>query len=421
MRSPAGIRILQFELLLDLFLYFEEMSQEKDNQLESFVAAEIEEVIQLRRRLHQIPELAYQEFETSRTLIDFIKDVPGVEIESGIAGTGIVATLGREKTGRCVAFRADMDALPIKEETGLPYASQNEGRMHACGHDGHSAILAGLLRVLARCSDQLKGPVKFVFQPAEEGGAGAQKLVDHGVLQNPKVDAMFGLHGWPTIELGKVGTKEGAFFASTNIFDIRIQGKGGHAAYPHLTLDPMPAAAAIVQALQTLVSRTTDPLAPSVLSICEIKGGSTYNVIPEQLTMKGTLRCFSEDHRAEMLKRIVEMTETVAAAYGASANVVIRKEAYPVLNNDEALVAFWKSVASDTMGESALVDAQPTMGAEDFAFYAEKVPSCFWVLGVKDPEAADWPHLHTPTYNFNDEALAIGIRLQAEAVLAFQE
>jgi len=389
--------------------------------LDNLIREELDALIELRHHLHQIPELSFQEYQTSQLLQTFIQDIPGIDIQNGIATTGFVAVMGRGKPGKCIAFRADMDALPIKEKTGLPYASTHQGRMHACGHDGHSAILAGLVRVLARCQNFLNGPVKFIFQPAEEGGGGAGYMVEQGVLKFPDVHAIYGLHGWPTLDLGQVGSVEGPFFASTNAFDIVVEGKSGHAAFPHKTVDPIPVVAAIISSLQTLVSRNTNPLESCVLSICAVNGGTAYNVIPDHVSMKGTLRCFSQTHREAMLKKIETMSCSIAEAFGAKAHLKHREESYPVLNNDSGETDFFRQVAQQTLGGDALVPVEPLMGGEDFAYFANEVPGCFWLLGVKDPESESCPFLHTATYDFNDRALEIGIRLQAAIALEFQK
>lgn len=396
------------------------MNVKREKQLHELIREELDAVVNLRHALHLHPELGFQEYKTSRLLQSFIQDVPGVEIRSGLAGTGFVAILGSSKPGKCIAFRADMDALPIEESTGLPYASKIPSVMHACGHDGHSAILAGLVRVLSNFEDHLKGPVKFIFQPAEEGGAGGEKMVADGALQNPEVDMIFGLHGWPSLNLGEVGAGVGPVFASTNAFDIIVSGKRGHAAFPHLAIDPMPVAATIISAFQTLVSRSTDPLESAVVSICEINGGSAYNVIPEQITLKGTLRCFSQTHREQTLVRMKQMTEQLAAAYGATAEFKLKDVAYPVLHNDAEATRLFREICSSLADSVCLSEVPPSMGGEDFAYYAEKVPACFWLLGVKDPESKDWPFLHTSSYDFNDAALEIAMRIQTEIALNYQ-
>ncbi len=396
------------------------MKAQGEYKWRSAINNELDAVIGLRRKLHQIPELGFQENETSKLLQAFIQDVPNIEIRTGIAETGFTVTLGSEKPGRCIAFRADMDALPILESTGLSYASQSEGKMHACGHDGHSAILAGLVRVLGQSQDELNGPVKFIFQPAEEGGGGAERMVKSGVLEAPKVDALFGLHGWPSLDIAQVGVMPGPFFASTNSFEIRIEGRSGHAAFPHDANDPMPIAAAIILSAQTLVSRATNPLESAVLSICQVEGGNAYNVIPEQVFMRGTLRCFSQSHREQTLQKLQTMVESIAAGFGAKACFEMKNVAYPVLINEHVETAFFKEVATSLLGCDSLQPVTPTMGGEDFAFYAQKVPSCFWLLGVKDPAANSWPLLHTSKYDFNDAALEYGLALQSELALRFQ-
>ncbi len=396
------------------------MKELNDDFLTQAVRDELDGVVDLRRRLHQIPELGYEEHATAALIRSFLEDVPGLELQTGVAGTGMVALLGGDKSGPCVAFRADMDALPISEASGLAYASTHPGRMHACGHDGHSALMAGLIRVLARCRDRLSGPVKFLFQPAEEGGAGGLKMLEAGVLREPPVEAIFGLHGWPTLEVGQAGAVEGAAFASTHSFDICIQGRAGHAAFPHRTVDPVPVAALLITALQTLVSRETDPLDSAVLSICQIHAGSAYNIIPEEVVLRGTLRCLDPSHRDQLLQRMQAMASGIASAHGARAVVMQAESGYPVLRNHVAATRLVAAVASEVVGSDAWVPVPPTMGGEDFAFFAEQIPACFWLLGVREPGASSWPQLHTSTYDFNDRAMETGLRIQAGVALRFQ-
>lgn len=390
-------------------------------QLAELIRSVQPEVVNLRHRIHEEPELCYEERATARKVVDFLDDVPGVDIRMGVAGTGVVAVLGRGKPGRCVALRADMDALPIEEKTGCAYASKKPGLMHACGHDGHTAILAGTVKVLSAMQDQLKGPVKFIFQPAEEGGGGGRRMVDDGALKDPEVHAIYALHGWPDVEIGNVGYGYGGIMASTDSFTIRVKGHGGHAAIPQKVVDPVVIAAHLIVALQTVVSRNTDPVEGSVLSICKLEGGSAFNVIPNEVSMLGTLRTLNEAVRQRCLSRMHAIVQHVAEAFGGSAELIYREECYPVCHNTDAEVDFFKDVMARWVGPEQMVKMPPSMGGEDFAFYTHHVPAMFWMLGVKARGSDKWPQLHQPDYDFNDDAIPFGIRGHCEMVLAFQD
>jgi amidohydrolase len=349
-----------------------------------------------------------------------MNEIPGIRLRRQVAGTGIVALVGAEKTGKCVGLRADMDALPIVEATGLPYASTKCGWMHACGHDGHSAILAGSMKVLASMNERLSGPVKALFQPAEEGGGGALRMINEGALANPEVEAMFGLHGWPELEIGAIGTRSGAFFASTDSFDLVVRGNGGHAAFPHRTRDPVAAAGQILTALHSLVSRCANPIESVVVSITSIHGGDAYNVIPDAVTMRGTLRCFDQTLRKQFQENILDRVNGIAKAMGVESTLTWLPGGYPSLFCDPDTVGFFKKAAQAFSQSACCVEMPPTMGGEDFAYYAQKVPSCFWLLGVRRKDASEWPFLHSSQYDFNDEAIRMGMCLHCAAVLCFQ-
>ena len=261
--------------------------------------------VEIRHALHRHPELGYEETFTSAAVCRELERL-GISYQKGLAGgTGVVALIAGKSvpSGRCVALRADLDALPITEETGLPYASERQGLMHACGHDGHTAVLLGTAAILQAHADQFSGTVKLLFQPAEEGGCGADRMVKDGVLDNPRVEAIFGLHGWPGLKVGMAATRAGALLASVDGFTIRLTGRGGHAAAPQDTIDPILCAAALVQALQTVVSRESEPTDPCVLTISQINGGTAFNVIPEQVDLQGTIRALSKRRRAGALDR----------------------------------------------------------------------------------------------------------------------
>lgn len=345
--------------------------------------------------------------------------MPSLDITTGVAGTGIVATLNADKPGRCVALRADMDALPIREETGLPYASKHDGRMHACGHDGHMSCLIGAAEVLTRIADDLPGKVKFIFQPAEEGGGGGRAMCDAGALNDPDVDAIFGLHGWPGLAFGVIGTRPGPILASQDRWTLSVRGKGGHAAWPHHSIDPIVVAAHIVTALQTIVSRSIDPLNAVVVTVGEFHAGTASNIIPDTAELSGTLRALNEEDRTLAAEQLQRIAQQVAAAFGASANLEVHR-GYPVLINDPAAAAFVQEVASDVAGKQSVVsDMAPVMGAEDFAFYAQRIPAAFWCLGVRKGDEATQPKLHQSTYDFPDDAMMLGIRMHCEIAMRY--
>lgn len=376
-------------------------------------------MIDLRHEIHAHPELGYEERETSRRILERIENLPGMTVRKGVAGTGIVATLNADRQGPCVALRADMDALPITEETGKPYASKHAGRMHACGHDGHVACLVGVATVLARHADALSGPVKFIFQPAEESGGGGEKMVAEGVLDNPRVDAAFALHGWPTLDVGTVGTRAGPALASTNPFDITIHGRGSHAAYPHRGVDPIVIAAHVVVALQTIVSRNTDPLDSVVVTVGKIEAGTAVNIIPPSALLRGTIRTLNPQTRRETVERVVRIARGTAEALGGRAEIATR-DGYPVLVNDAEAAGFFMRVARESLGDER-VDANvpASLGAEDFAYVAQRVPACFWRLGVRPKGTDNYPGLHHPKYDFSDDAIAVGVRLHCELAMRF--
>jgi amidohydrolase len=311
-----------------------------------------------------------------------------------------------------------MDALPILEQTGLPYCSKTTGKMHACGHDGHTTILIGAARVLSKIAQQQGGlsrPVTFVFQPAEEGGAGGKRMVEDGcltgeVLGSP-VENMFGLHGWPHLPLGVLGTRPGPLLAASDRFDIVVKGVGSHAAFPQVSRDPIVAASAIVSALQTIASRNTNPLDAIVVSVTMIHGGSAYNVIPSEVTISGTVRTLTPQVLELAQRRLVEIATGTAKAHGCEAAVDYRL-GYPITLNDSAMVDVFTEVATSAVGSDRVISLpQPVMGGEDFAFYCQKVPSCFFVLGLIPPGKKSMPDLHQPDFDFNDNAIATGVEM----------
>jgi len=346
-----------------------------------------------------------------------------VPFVAGLAkGTGIVAHLPGEGDA-AVALRADIDALPIEETSGVPWSSETPGRMHACGHDGHTAILVGTALVLAELARDapLPQPVTLLFQPAEEGGGGARFMIEDGALDGrigPPPARIYGLHGWPGLPVGMVATRPGAMLASADRVEIEVRGGGTHAAMPHLGRDPILAAAQIVVALQSLVARETDPLDSAVVSITTLTGGSAFNVIPEQVALAGTLRCLQAETRQRLQRRIAEIATSVAGAHRCEAITRIT-EGYPVTVNDPRLVARFEQVAGGAIGADAVATLPaPIMGAEDFSFYGERIPACFFALGLEGDPAAPLPPLHSPRFDFNDNALPVGLAAMCSLALS---
>ncbi len=378
-------------------------------------------LISLRHEIHAHPEPGYEETLTSAKIRNLLETIPGLRIRTGVGVTGIVATLAADKPGPCVALRADMDCLPLTELNDLPYASRRPGLMHACGHDGHTVCLLGAALVLSQVRDELQGPVKFLFQPAEEGGAGGKRLVEEGALENPRVDAIFGLHNMPMEELldGQIATRSGPFMAASGNFRIVVQGRGGHAATPHLCIDPLYVGAQIVNALQSIVSRQTNPVANGVVSVTVFQAGSANNVIPQTAEIRGTFRSLDTRTHAATAERIAHLARQVAAAFGAGVEVTT-DPGYPVLVNDRRCVAYLSQVVKAAGYQSDWRDdLAPVMGGEDFAYYTRVVPGCFWFLGTRQPDQPIPPPCHSPFYDFPDYCIARAVTLHCEIARRF--
>ena len=371
-----------------------------------------EKIVALRRDIHREPELGFDTSKTADKVLAAIEGLP-LEVETGVAQNGIVATLRGEGEGPTVALRADMDALPIIEETDLPFASETEGKMHACGHDGHTSMLVGAAHALSQDSSRrrLNGTVKFVFQPAEEGGGGGRVMVEEGVAEG--VESIFALHLWPGLPFGTVATKAGPIMAAADGFEMEIRGSGGHGAMPHLTTDAIVIAAQVVTALQTVVAREVDPVEPAVLTIGEIGAGTAFNIIPEKARIGGTVRTLNADLRRRMPERIEEVARGVAGGMRGDAELDYRFS-YPVTVNDAGAFERALGVAGELFGEESVLRLpNPSMGGEDFAFFLEKVPGAFVWLGVGE----DVSGLHTPRFAFDEEILPRGSALLAALAL----
>jgi hippurate hydrolase len=363
-----------------------------------------EKIVALRREIHREPELGFDTEKTAAKVLAALDGLP-LEIQTGVAENGVVATLEGEGDGPTVGLRADMDALPIYEETGLPFASETDGKMHACGHDGHTSMLVGAVHALSGMRHRLNGTLRFFFQPAEEGEGGGKVMVDAGVADD--VDSIFALHLWPGLPFGRAATKAGPIMAAADAFEMTVRGAGGHGAMPHLTADAIAMAAQIVTALQTVISREVDPVEPAVLTVGEIGAGTAYNIIPETARLGGTVRTLNENLRRKMPERMEHLARGVAQ--GMRGDVEFDYEfSYPVTVNDEDAARRALGVAGDLLGEeNALELTNPSMGAEDFAYFLEKIPGAFIWLGVGE----DVSGLHTPTFAFDEEILSLGSAL----------
>ncbi|MGI6345246.1 MAG: M20 metallopeptidase family protein [Bacillota bacterium] len=377
-----------------------------------------DEFVAIRRDFHQHPELGFQEERTAGIVAEYLRGL-GLEVTTGVATTGVVGLLRGAKPGKTVALRADMDALPIPEQSGVPYASVNPGVMHACGHDGHTAILLGVARLLSEQREQIAGNVKFLFQPAEEGPGGARPMVEAGVLDNPKVDAAMGLHLGTDLCTGQIGLKDGPSSAGTDSIQITIRGKGGHGAHPHTAVDAIAAAGHLIVALQTIASREIEPINPVVLTLGTIHGGYRSNVIADEVVLTGTIRTLDPEVQKGMPGRIQRILDGVCAALRCQGELVYN-EGVPSIINDSAMADLLEQVGQRVLGaENTLRLPKPSMGGEDFSYFAQQVPSIFFRLGAANPEKDCIYPGHHPRYNFDEDAIPVGMAVLAEAALEF--
>lgn len=374
-------------------------------------------LIEWRRDFHAHPELAYQENRTAGIVAEHLQQC-GYEVKTAIGRTGVLGIVSGKLQGKTLMLRADMDCLPVQEENDASYKSVHEGRMHACGHDGHTAILMAVAEQLQKKQKNLKGTAKLVFQPAEEGGNGAERMIQDGVLINPKVDAAFGLHLWNDKPVGKVALNPGPLMAGVHSFDLTIHGKGGHGAAPHQTIDTVVASAQVISNLQTIVSRNVDPLETAVVTVAAIHAGSAFNVIAESAALKGTVRYFSPalgEQLPLMFERIVSGT---TQSLGATYSLKYEKLTPPTIN-DPAMAEFIREVASEVVGSENVIMNARTMGGEDMSFFLNEVPGCFFFVGSRNEQRnLIYPH-HSPKFDFDEAAMEIGVEILCRATEKF--
>lgn len=385
-----------------------------DQLLKALVDAEKDWMIELRRKLHRIPEDGFKEFKTQRMIMDTLEQI-GIPYTT--ERTWVIGLIEGAHPGDTVALRADMDALPMVEPEGCPFRSEHEGMMHACGHDAHVAMALGAAKVLYGLRDQLHGKVKLLFQPAEESVGGAEPMVQAGAMENPHVDRVYGIHVMPNLPVGKIETRVGTLNASTDTVKITVRGKAGHGAYPDLGVDAIVCAAQVITALQTVVSRNVSPLQSAVLTIGVIEGGTAQNIVCDEVRMRGTLRTANAELRQMMKERIVSIARNIAAGMGCEAEVdVISGYAALVNNEHEALRV--KRVAGRLFGEENIVEkAAPSMGGEDFSFFSDCAPGAFFHVGCVSPEWMPAPPLHSRDFRIDENSLTIGTLMHVTLAL----
>ncbi|MCF8131052.1 MAG: amidohydrolase [Deltaproteobacteria bacterium] len=369
-------------------------------------------ISKLRRDLHRIPETAYTEKKTSRYVADYLKTL-GFDVKTGIARYGVVGSLEGGRPGKTLMIRSDMDALEIEEETGLAFSSTHEGVMHACGHDAHMSMVLAAATILRQMKDQLKGTIKFLFQPAEEGPGGAEAMIREGVMENPRVDYAVGCHVWPGIPEGTIGVRPGPLMAAMDRFDLKIIGKGGHGAMPHQCVDALEVGCQVVNALQRVVSRQMDPVSPAVVTVGSFHAGEAFNVIPGTALMCGTARTFDRVVWKKFPERIERIVRGVCESMGASYELDYA-HGFPPLINDAEMSRVVGECAEMVVGEGNLVVPEPTMGGEDMALFLEKSKGCFFFLGVGRKGCAP---LHNAGFDFNEEALSLGVETYCRIAL----
>ena len=390
------------------------------DRLKSDIDEIVPDMVALRRDFHEHPELAFEEVRTSGIVAGRLRAL-GLEVQAGIAKTGVVGTLKVGKAGaeaKTLAIRADMDALPIHELNEIDYRSTVDGKMHACGHDGHTTVLLAVANLLSQRRAELSGNVKFVFQPAEEVIGGAEPMLKAGALEG--VDNIIGLHLFSTYPLGRVGVRSGTTFASADKFVLKVHGKGGHGAMPESAVDPIIVAAHITTALQTLISRETSPFSPAVITVARIEAGSAFNIIPEVAELQGSLRTYSTEHRAKMVRRITELAQGIALAMNASCEVDIF-DGCPSCVNDPVMTDAVRRAAEGTVGADAVDSGAEVMttGSDDMGYFLQAVPGCYFIVGAANPdESARYPH-HHPRFNIHEDSMPIAAEVLTRTALDY--
>jgi amidohydrolase len=375
------------------------------------IVAEASTISKLRRDIHTHPELGYEETRTSELIADALGSW-GIPVHRGLGGTGVVGIVTQGKSGRAVGLRADIDALPVTELNTFAHASVNRGRMHACGHDGHIAMLLAAARHLAGHRN-FDGTVYLIFQPAEEGGGGARAMIKDGLFERFPMDAIFGIHNWPGVAAGHFAVADGPVFASTNEFRITVRGTGAHAAMPHLGIDPVPIACQLVQAFQTIISRNKRPVEAGVISVTQVHAGEAINVIPNSCELRGTVRTFTLELLDMIEQRMQRVVESVCQAFGATCEFTFTRNYPPTVNHPDE-TAFVRKVLTELVGRDNVKEFEPTMGAEDFSYFLREKPGCYFVIGNGDGRHRIAGHgggpcmLHNASYDFNDELIPLG-------------
>jgi amidohydrolase len=382
------------------------------DDIKKLVSGHFDRVVEIRRDLHKIPEPAYTEKKTSAYVAARLEEL-GLEVSTGWAENGVVGLLRTGKPGKTVLIRSDMDALPVTEDTGLPFSSEHEGAMHACGHDAHMAMVLGAATALDEIKDRLSGNVKFVFQPAEEGPGGAKPMIEQGVMEDPHVDYSLGCHVWPAIPEGALGVKAGRLMAAMDRFDLTIKGQGCHGAMPQLGVDALEVGTRVVNALQRIVSRQMNPLSPTVVTVGSFQAGSTFNVIPGEATMCGTTRTFDRDVWETWDERLDRIVGGICGAFGAEYELDFRR-GYPPLLNDPDMAELAARTAAEVAGPDNVIEPEPTMGGEDMAFYLEKSKGCFVFVGTGTPGCAP---LHNPKFTFDEKIMQGGVEYYCRMAL----
>ena len=372
-------------------------------------------LVALRRDFHRHPELSLQEHRTATAIAEKLQ-AAGLEVRTGIAGTGVVGILRGDKPGRVAAWRADIDALPLTETLALPFVSETPGVMHACGHDGHTAIALTMAEILAARRRDLPGTAVFVFQPGEEVFGGAQKMIQAGVLEQPRVETVLGLHPTTQYPAGHVAVKAGPSMASADFFDIAVKGKGGHGAFPHLSIDPITVAAHIVIGLQDLVSREVAAQETAVLTVGQIEGGTKHNIIPESAVLRGSIRAFKMQVRDQLVERLSAFASRMAQAYRAEAHVQFQGGFCPPVVNDAAWAGHVHELAVDEVGAACVPEATPVMGSDDMSLFLDARPGCYFWVGIAPTDKEPMPH-HHPGFEMNEAGLEIGVRMGLRTLL----